>query len=383
MHQRIEEMGDGSNLLKAHVFQFDFLNGDFADLPKGLQDIINDEEKRKRLVIYINPPFKEHPSSRNLTSESNSKTGLAKSATYDKYASIIGSAARELYAQFIFRIYREISGCILAQFSTVKILNSQNFFKFRENYQAKLKSLFVSPSFTFDNVQGQFPIGFFIWDTSEKQIFDSIEADVYEANGLYTGIKEFKVVPKNRYVIDWLRRYYDKTNTRISYLRILGTDMQCNKYIFVTNNPSANDFKEKLLADVTSNNLIVISIYYTIRHVIEPTWINNRDQFLYPDENWIYDRDFQGDCLAYLLFDNRVTSEQGINHWIPFTEQQVNAPDNFQSHFMSDFINGKLKPQNADTLLPYPDRTDTIHTRCASSHGSRAQTMGVLSAQKR
>lgn len=351
IHQRIEEMGDGSNLLKSHVFQFDFLNGDFADLPKGLQDIIDNEEKRKKLVIYINPPFKEHPSSRNLTSESNSKTGLAKSATYDKYAGIIGSAARELYAQFIFRIYKEISGCILAQFSTVKILNSQNFFKFRENYQAKLRNLFISPSFTFDNVQGQFPIGFFIWDTSERQIFDSIEADVYEANGLYKGIKEFKVVPKNRYVIDWLRRYYDKTGTRISYLRILGTDMQCNKYIFVTNNPSANDFKEKLLADVTSNNLIVISIYYTIRHVIEPTWINNRDQFLYPDENWIYDRDFQSDCLTYLLFDNRITSEQGTNHWIPFTPQQVNAPDNFASSFMADFIAGKLKPQTSDTLF--------------------------------
>lgn len=353
MRERIATMGKGSNLLESHVFQFDFLNGDFEDLPKGLKDIIKDEEKRKKLIIYINPPFKEHPSSRNITSESNSKKGLAKSATYDKYFNIIGSAARELYAQFIFRIYREINGCVLAHFSTVKILNSQNFYKFRANYQAKLKSLFISPSFTFDNVKGQFPIGFFIWDTNERQIFDYIEADIYDANGLYKGKKEFKAVSKNRYVIDWLRRYYDKNGKRISYLRILGTDMQCNKYIFVTNNPSPNDFKEKLLADVTCNNLIVICIYYTIRHVIEPTWINNRDQFLYPRRSWISDQEFLNNCLVYTLFNNLIqTNGEGLeNHWIPFTEDELQAPDKFQSHFMSDFIAGKLKPQTAETLF--------------------------------
>jgi hypothetical protein len=55
--------------------------------------------------------------------------------------------------------------------------------------------------------------------------------------------------------------------------------------------------------------------------------------------------------LAYSLFSNNIQSEYGINHWIPFTEQQVNAPDNFKSHFMSDFIAGKCAPANAATLF--------------------------------
>ncbi|MCG8761000.1 hypothetical protein G1L15_13995, partial [Tenacibaculum finnmarkense] len=57
IHERIEQ---GANLLKKHVFQFDFLNDDFSKLPKSLQDIINDENKRKKLIIYINPPYAEH-----------------------------------------------------------------------------------------------------------------------------------------------------------------------------------------------------------------------------------------------------------------------------------------------------------------------------------
>jgi len=56
MHERIDH---GANLLKAHVFQFDFLNDDFTKLPQALQDIINDSEKRKKLVMYINPPYAE------------------------------------------------------------------------------------------------------------------------------------------------------------------------------------------------------------------------------------------------------------------------------------------------------------------------------------
>jgi hypothetical protein len=56
MHERIDH---GANLLKAHVFQFDFLNDDFTKLPPPLQDIINNPEKRKKLVMYINPPYAE------------------------------------------------------------------------------------------------------------------------------------------------------------------------------------------------------------------------------------------------------------------------------------------------------------------------------------
>jgi hypothetical protein len=32
---------------------------------------------------------------------------------------------------------------------------------------------------------------------------------------------------------------------------------------------------------ITEKNLFNIVIYYSIRHCIEPTWLNDRDQFLY------------------------------------------------------------------------------------------------------
>ena len=45
---------------------------------------------------------------------------------------------------------------------------------------------------------------------------------------------------------------------------------------------------------------------------------------------------------------NRISSEQGVNHWIPFTENELNAKDSFSSHFMTDFLSGKIKKTISD-----------------------------------
>jgi len=65
-----------------------------------------------------------------------------------------------LYVQFFTRVYAEIPNAILAEFSTLKILQAPNFADFRNFFKAKLEALFVVPADTFDNVKGKFPIGF-------------------------------------------------------------------------------------------------------------------------------------------------------------------------------------------------------------------------------
>ena len=356
MHQRIEEMGDGSNLLKAHVFQFDFLNGDFADLPKGLKAIIDDEEKRKKLVIYINPPYAEAASYRTLTKRGENKKDVAvKQLTYQKYLENIGIAGRELFVQFFTRVYAEIQGATLAEFSTLKILQAPNFAEFRSFFQPKLRSLFVVPADSFDNVKGSFPIGFYIWDTRQNESFSSTIADVFDyinKEAVYKGQRIFQVEIAQKSINDWLITTRNREGEKnIAFMSCKGADFQTINLNYILNRK--DQMPHPRGSYVTTKNLTEACIYLAVRHSIEATWLNDRDQFLFPNDGWKFDRDFQSDCLAYTLFhgQNRITSAEGINHWIPFTEQLVNAPDNFQSHFMSDFIAGKLKPQNADTLF--------------------------------
>jgi hypothetical protein len=104
MHDRIK---NGANLLDDHVFQFDFLNDEFSQLPKGLQEIINIPEKRKKLVIYINPPYAESGDIKQRNGTGKNKTSVAQNKIHDKYSKLLSGANRELFAQFLTRIYFE------------------------------------------------------------------------------------------------------------------------------------------------------------------------------------------------------------------------------------------------------------------------------------
>ena len=342
-----ERVKNGANLLDSHVFQFDFLNDSFDKLPQGLREIIDDPEKRRKLVIYINPPYKEATSAKQKTGTGSNVAGLTKGTSiYEKYLKIIGTASRELFALFLMRIHDDIAGCIIGQFSTLKHLQSSNFRVFRKYFHGRLCQSFVVPADTFDNVKGKFPIGFFVWRLVENNIFESTVADVYDRDGNFVCHKAIYSYDDSRFVIEWLRQFYDKQGELVAYLVMVGTDVQHSNNVFITSKPSPNDFLKHTYTVITPRNVISMCIYMAIRHVIVGTWLNDRDQFLWPHEDWLSDKMFQSDCVVWALFDNVIKSADGVNHWIPFTEEEVGARDCFQSHFMSDWLGGKRRVEN-------------------------------------
>jgi hypothetical protein len=343
MHERIDH---GANLLASHVFQFDFLNDNFAKLPKALQDIINDPEKRKKLVVYINPPYAE--ATQNYGK--NTKKAVEQHNTNEKYAKYLRQANREVFAQFLAHIYFEIGNCIVAEFSKLKTLSGQHFVDFRDFFKAKLERCFVVPADTFDNVTGNFPIGFKVWNLSIKEKFEVVLSDVYDKNGNFIGTKKYYAYDNSNYINDWIKpfRAQKKDDFLIGKFPFVGNDFQTQPMVKIVNTEtlyikSAGQFL------INTSNLITTSIYYAVRHCIEATWLNDRDQFLYPNDGWETDMEFQNDCLAFTLFSNNIQSKFGTNHWLPFTEQEVNAQEKFESHFMTDFIKGKIKMAQPST----------------------------------
>ena len=344
IHERIEH---GANLVKNHVFQFDFLNDEFSKLPQSLQDIINDENKRKKLVIYINPPYAEGDNVRGI-----GRKDVHVSKIHSKYQKIMGQASSEMFAQFFTRIYKEIPNSVLAEFSTLKILQAPNYSDFRNFFRAKLEKFFVVPADTFDNVKGDFPIGFFVWDTSKNEIFEKTTADVYDKKGNFIGTKGITNYDNSKYISNWLEvNSKNISNKYIGHLASVGNDFQNQRMIFVDNEEKENWKKGGRHTRISAENLICASIYFAVRKVIPATWLNDRDQFLFPLENWKTDTEFQNDCLTYTIFNTNVQSRFGINHWIPFKENEVNAKEKFASNFMTDYINGKLKTNNSTNLF--------------------------------
>ena len=119
-----------------------------------------------------------------------------------------------------------------------------------------------------------------------------------------------------------------------------------------------------IFGEITPKNVVEMCMYNSIRHCIDDTWINDRDIFHSPNDSWRGDRQFQHDCLIYTLFhnSNNIRSAAGVNHWIPFSEGEVDAREAFDSHFMSDYLKGLYRPaglRQDDLFAPSP--ADSAH----------------------
>ena len=356
----MKELADQNVLpiFENNIFQFDFLNDDLQSekVPEQLRKILTDENERKKLVIYINPPYAEAGNVKQLSGTGENKTNVSNiNKTWNDYIDFLGKASRELFVQFLIRIYFEIPGCILCEFSKVKHIQSPNFDTFRELFKAKLEKMFIVPGSTFDNVKGNFPIGFFIWNTQNREKFEEIFSDVFNEESICLEKKRFCNYSNFRTINDWFKNYIDKSESELSSMCCIGTDFQHQNYVNI-------DYKDyikgvgnaKGIAKfvITKNNFQVSCIYFSVRQCIPQSWLNDRDQFLYPNDGWKTDLEFQSDCLAYTLFhgQNRISATHGINHWIPFTESEVNAKQAFESTFMIDFLKGRLKKENSTDL---------------------------------
>ena len=361
----MQDLYGDKTLASGNIFQFDFLNDCLLDkpcnqhkeridstckicreskVPKALQKILQNEEKRKRLIIFINPPYAEATSGKTPAGTGENKSGVSiENAIYEKYKVSMGKASNELFAQFFFRIYNEIPDCILASFSKLKYLNSSNFIKFRETFKAKFKKGFMIPAYTFDNVQGQFPIGFLIWDLSQKVKFRFIKLDVFDMKDSFVKKKKFySRLNKHRSLNQWIKQYDNKQIKELAFMGNPAPDFQHNSQLYISQKQGIEHFN---FFKFCTMNLIIAYIYFAVRHCIKTTWINDRDQFLMPNKEWAKDKEFQNDCLAFMLFhgQNRMTSKEGINHFIPFSETEVGAKEAFESDFMVRFMSGKIK----------------------------------------
>lgn len=357
IHERIK---NGANLFENHVFEFDFLNDEFFDevddrgriikkskLPLNLQEILKDENKRRKLIIFINPPYAEAGTTATMSGTKKHKAGVSlDNYVYEKYKNVLSGARNELFAQFFIRIYCEIEGAILASFSKLKYVNSTNFTKFRESFKAKFLKGFITPSYTFDNVKGNFPIGFLIWDMSKKEEIKKIKLDVFNENGNFLGKKNF-YSNHSLHVGKWISKFKNKNiSLNLGMMNTGRMDFQHQNLVYIMHD--TRDAGHSII--LTYNNLIVSAVFFSVRHAIAATWINDRDQFLYPNDLYKKDDEFKSDCLAFMLFhgQNKISSKEGINHFIPFSEKELGiTKEAFKSDFMYKFIKGKIKDENS------------------------------------
>lgn len=378
-------------------FQYDYLNDDITDdgkidysltnkIPAGLRQAITEG---KKILVLMNPPYAEATDSSNANKASRgkdtvTKDGVAKTKFAATAMAQYGKASNELFTQFVARIAQEIPTATLAMFSTLKYVNAPNFEKFRAVWNAEFQGGFIVPSKAFDGLKGQFPIGFLIWKTNQKgkakTPITQIEVEVLDKKASPIGTKEFYNLPNNSYLNLWIKRPKAnkaavvplknalspvKVKARVStwsdnalaYMFVQGNDVQhVNQTgLFSSSFSNGNGIY------ITPDNLWQAAIVFAVRRLVKPTWVNDRDQFLQPTAP--LSDEFKHDCLMWMLFNgsNLTASADGLewngktwsitNHFIPFTEAEVNAPDRFASDFMVQYLRDKKLSPEATAVL--------------------------------
>lgn len=357
-------------------FQYDYLNDDITDdgkidytltnkIPVNLRKAITEGEK---ILVLINPPYAEAGNTLGKDSKEDvAKTKIAATAMKE-----YGKASNELFTQFVARVAKEIPTATVAMFSKMKYVTAPNFEIFREKWNAKYLGGFVVHSKSFEGLKGNFPIGFLVWKTNtngnKSKTFTEIEVDVLDKNANPIGAKSFYNLPNSSFLNVWLNRpkanktiivplknsisVYDKkvhlqnwSDDAIGYMWCDSNDYQkasTMTAVFSSVWGQGHGFY------ITPYNLWQSAVVYTVRRVIKPTWLNDRDQFLQPTKP--LNDEFKSDCLIWMLFNgSNLTASANdlewnnkkwsiVNHFIPYTEQEVNAPDRFESDFMVQYM---------------------------------------------
>jgi hypothetical protein len=386
----VDVMHATKTCVAATRFQYDYLNDDINEfgqidygltnkVPQGLRDAI---AQGKKILVLINPPYGETGS--GIAKGNKNK----KEVEQTRINAIMnhGYASKELFIQFVVRIAQEMPNATLAMFSTLKYVNAPNFEKFRDQWNAKYLGGFIVHSKAFDGLKGDFPIGFLIWETNKnakkKTPLAEIIVDILDKKAKPIGEKKFYNLPNSTFLNAWIEK--PKTNNEIALPLSNATKISNNPriktscdnmigFLYASNNDLQHATMETCLTSsiytggngggsyITPENLWQAAVVFSVRRLIKPTWINDRDQFLQPTAP--LSDEFKNDCLIWMLFSgsNLTASADGlewngrtwsiVNHFIPFTEEEVGANGRFESDFMVNYLSDKsLSPESQSVL---------------------------------
>jgi len=348
---------------EAVKFQYDFLNDDVIPdlmipiedskkIPGGLNQVFypkkdNDgKELRKNLLFYFNPPF---GTASNFDFSGNNKDSISKTKInyemlfYEK----LGKSAEQLYTQFLHRIIKfkrttriEIS---LAFFSPTLFLTGSSFKKFREIFLNEFcfEKGFVFCSKYFTNTASSWSVMFSLWSPRKNTNKFIVEVKDFNEDGIIETIGTKELYNTDNYLaankwakekIIGIKRYdYPHLSNPLS-VKEHGGGTWCDNAIGylcnASNNVMCNTKQVSLFSSadtlfhgfpfINQNFYEVISLF-TARKTITSNWINQKDEYIAPNEQHLEYPQWNIDAIIYSLFNG--SSNQSSLRKITYKEK--------------------------------------------------------------
>lgn len=344
-------------------FVFDFLNDEINDtlglhVPEGLYDALTND---KPILFFINPPYGTASSNFGQGGESTKGQGACVSLVSKEMVSQkLGDATKNLYAQFLYRIYKlivdfKLTNVRIGLYSPTLFLTGPAWKQFRVIWLKTFdfKSAVQFKASYFADVSESWGISFSIWnqgETRNKSEFEYSLIDLQDDNITVVDKKTLYNIDDAKKAKDWIKEPIKGIKTiskpTFSSALILATGPNCKTkihenaigcYSNMGNSVDQNEMKVSLFCSCDSSNANGLSILpqnftrivslFSARKLISKNWINSKDEYLAPNEQHPRWKEFVGDSLVYSLFHS--SSNQSSLRKVEYKDKTWNIYNEF------------------------------------------------------
>lgn len=349
-------------------FQFDFLNDyfpmngdDMASIEyhdcKVPQGLIKALKENRKIVFFLNPPYATACNQGETDKAGVNDTNVRKQMRADN----LGAGAENLQHQFLYRICKikesyNLTNCVIALFSKPIFLSGgkqADFLKYLcNNFEYKNGILFQASNFA--DVSGKWGITFNIWKngkTSDIHNFvHTLIAKNDECELVKIGEKNIYNVWGDKLMSEWVREplkeiaekpielpnvtnalKIKEENARgkmlkdaIAYFHNNANSVQYNQtYVGLYESPcsAANGLS------CMPQNFLRVTAAFSVRKLIIGDWVNDKDEYLAPNETHPKYREFELDSVIYSLFNT--SSNQSSLRNIEYKGKQWDIKNEF------------------------------------------------------
>jgi hypothetical protein len=378
--QTADQMGYNPEAVK---FQYDFLNDGIVDgkidiegdtkLPEGLKRALLEG---KKMIVFMNPPYGTATEFNESSKKDVSSTKVSDLMKLEKW----GAASQQLYAQFLFRLSK-LKNVKICLFSPPLFMSGGSYKEFRKRFLDVFgfdRGFLMNAgefdgtsdwglSFTIwsdvNNIKSDFVL--FLLDVNEfgevnspntKTIYNldhSIESSKWIRNGIAKASLDYPLVSGPL-------KIKENSNTRslqnaIGYMHSNSNNVSYNQNMVGIYSAG---FASGHGIPIIKTNLLNYFSLFVSRKSIKSNWINQKDEYMAPDESHPLWEQFQLDSIVYSLFNT--SSNQSSLRQIDYKDKKWDIKNEFFWMSKSDML--KLASEHSyDELYRDARTTDERH----------------------
>lgn len=363
---------------EATKWQMDFLNDGDECFDKGL---ISAFEQNKPIVFFINPPY---GTAGVMGNTGTSRKGMSNTAIRDEMNKNKFGGSENLQHQFMYRITKlvqkyNLTNAYFAMFSKPIWLSGSKQGKFLKNFssQWECKDAYLFQASHFADVSGAWGISLTLWKSDNQatpiteynmkliDILDDGSIDVVGHHILYNAsllkgandwcdinIPKTVIYPNltSGLNVDSTKRFNKAIPDQYGQLVMSDPKVVGNQTgVFMLSSTNANAHSKC----ISISNFTRCTALFTVRKLIEGNWINDKDEYLAPNENHPDYKRFEADSIVYSLFHN--SSNQTSMRQITYKGKTYDIPNEF--FWMSKDIMMDLANEHHDDFMFNDART--------------------------